>query len=209
MASYPQPPWTLQGFAVATLHLIDIDRVRSLIPHTLDIISVFPGKTVGGVYLSNYSTGSVLEYSELIVAVAVSHAGQIGGWVTHIYVDNPDSVAGGREIWKLPKELAAFTWGKNSVTVRQGDVTLCSMNYSSLFSVGWKPRLGAFGFSSGSDLFSFGFDVEAQFGLANAQLSVPLDSPFTNLIAGQPWLAISATQMRLSVKAPEMLTPKR
>jgi acetoacetate decarboxylase len=25
-------------------------------------------------------------------------------------VDNPDSVAGGREIWGLPKELAEFSW---------------------------------------------------------------------------------------------------
>ncbi|MUL35182.1 acetoacetate decarboxylase family protein [Gloeocapsopsis dulcis] len=210
MALYPQAPWTLQGSAVATLHLIDIERVRSLIPQELDIISVFPGKTVGGVYLSNYSTGSVLQYSELIVvAAAVTHS-EIGGWVSHIYVDNPDSVAGGREIWGLPKELAEFTWEKNSVSVRQSDCTLCTLNYNSLFSIGWKPRLGASSFSSkNSELLSFACGVEAQFGLANAQLTVPTTSPFTDLIIGQPWLAISATQMHLTVDAPQVLTKKR
>lgn len=207
MTLYPQTPWTLQGYAVATLHLIDIERVRSLIPQALDIISVFPGKTLGGVYLSNYGSGSVLEYSELIVvAAAVTHSGKIGGWVSHIYVDNPDSVAGGREIWGLPKELAKFTWEKNSVSVQQSD-RLCTLNYNPSFSIGWKPRLGASSFSSkNSDLLSFAFEVEAQFGLANAQLTVPTTSPFADLITGQPWLAISATQMQLKVAAPTVLT---
>jgi acetoacetate decarboxylase len=65
--SYPQAPWILQGYAFQTLQLLDIERVRPFIPAELDIISVFPGKTLGGVYLSRYSAGSVLEYSELIV----------------------------------------------------------------------------------------------------------------------------------------------
>jgi acetoacetate decarboxylase len=56
-----------------------------------------------------------LEYSELIViAGLVRYSGQIGGWVSHIYVDNADSVAGGRNIWGLPKELAEFIWEKNT-----------------------------------------------------------------------------------------------
>ena len=67
---YPQSPWTLKGYAFQTLHLLDIDRVRPLIPPELNIISVFPGKTLGGVYLSYYGQGSVLEYSELIVIAA-------------------------------------------------------------------------------------------------------------------------------------------
>lgn len=206
MASYPPAPWTLQGFAVATLHLLDIDRVRSLIPPMLDLVSVFPGKTLGGVYLSNYSTSSVLEYNELIVAVAVSHAGQIGSWITHIYVDHPDSVAGGREIWGLPKELAAFTWGKNSVNVRQDQRTLCNLNYNALFSIGWKPRLGASSFSTiDSELMSFPAEVEASFGLVNAQIEIPATSPFAPLALNQPWLSVQAQQMRLQVGAPKVV----
>ncbi len=119
---YPQyTPWTLKGYAISTVHLVDVDKVRSLIPSELNIISVLPGKTLSVVYLSYYGSGSVLEYSELIVAPAlVSYQAKFGGWVSHIYVDNPDSVAGGREIWGLPKEMAEFTWEDNKrVTVRQ------------------------------------------------------------------------------------------
>src|SRR5919199_4290949 len=122
---YPAPPWTLQGYALQTLQLIDVERVRPLIPPEFDIVSVLPGKTIGGVYLSYYGSGSVLEYSELIVAAGmVRYSGKIGGWISHIYVDNPDSVAGGRNIWGLPKELAEFTWERGEhITVRQGNRT--------------------------------------------------------------------------------------
>jgi acetoacetate decarboxylase len=42
----------------------------------------------------------VLEYNELIIIAAVlGYKGKFGAWISHIYVDNPDSVAGGREIW--------------------------------------------------------------------------------------------------------------
>ena len=137
---YPPAPWTLQGYALQTLQLIDIERVRPLIPPEFDIVSVLPGKTLGGVYLSSYGSGSVLEYSELIVNAAIVHySGKSGGWVSHLYVDSADSVAGGREIWGLPKELAEFTWEKgsrtvsgyeNSVIVRHGEQTLCRLSYN-------------------------------------------------------------------------------
>lgn len=111
--THPPAPWTLQGYAIQSAHLLDIERVRPYIPQEFGIIQVLPGKTVGGVYLSHYGSGSVLEYSELIVVAGlVSYSGKFGGWISHIYVDNPDSVAGGREIWGLPKELAEFTWKK-------------------------------------------------------------------------------------------------
>jgi hypothetical protein len=78
--AYPPTPWTLQGYALLTSQLIDVERVRPLIPSELDIISVLPGKTLGGVYLSYYGSGSVLEYSELIVnAALVRCSGKIGG----------------------------------------------------------------------------------------------------------------------------------
>lgn len=69
--AYPQALWTLQGYAIQTVQLIDIEQVRPLIPSELEIVSIWPGKTVGGVYLSYYGSGSVLEYSELIVVAGV------------------------------------------------------------------------------------------------------------------------------------------
>lgn len=204
---YPQAPWTLQGYAIQTLQPLDIDLVRPLIPSELEIISVWPGKTLGGVYLSHYGSGSVLEYSELIIIAAfVTHKGKFGGWVSHIYVDNPDSVAGGREIWGLPKELAEFTWDNGSrVTVRQGNKLLCSLNYTQQ-SFGWRQWLGASGFSTlGSDLLIFPAQLDSRLSLISSKLEVPAESPFASLAIGQPWLTVRADQMILKVAAPEVV----
>ena len=204
---YPQAPWTLQGYAIVTGHLINIDRVRHLIPSELEIISVFPGKTVGGVYLSYYGHGSVLEYSELIVIpAAVGYQGKIGGWVSHIYVDNPDSVAGGREVWGLPKELAEFTWERGErVTVRQGNRTLCSLNYKQQ-TFAWQQWLGGSSFSAkDANLLNFSAELESRLGFIGSKLEVPTESPFSGIGLGQPFLSVRCEQMSLRVRAPEVV----
>jgi hypothetical protein len=204
--AYPQTPWQLQGYAFQAVQLVDTHRVRPLIPPELDILSVWPGKTLGGIYLSAYQSGSVLEYNELIVVAAlVSYRGKFGSWISHIYVDSPDSVAGGREIWGLPKELAEFTWDGDRVTVRQGNQQLCSLSYNRQ-SFGWRQGLAASTFSTlGANLLSFKSEFESQFGLVSAELAVPAESPFASLGLGQPWLTIHCDHLRLSVAAPEVV----
>ncbi|MBW4424357.1 MAG: acetoacetate decarboxylase family protein [Nostoc desertorum CM1-VF14] len=204
---YPQTPWTLQGYAIQTLHLVNVDQVRPLIPSELEIISVWPGKTLASVYLSNYSSGSVLEYSELIVAPAVvNYQRKIGGWVSHIYVDNADSVAGGREIWGLPKELAKFTWQQgNHVTVYQENRKLCSFNYNQQ-SLAWRQWLTASAFSAkGADLLIFPAEFESVLGLISSNLEIPSESPFSGIGLGQPWLTVRCEQMNLRVDAPKVV----
>jgi hypothetical protein len=204
---YPQAPWTLQGYAIQTLHLVNVDRVRPLIPLELEIISVWPGKTLASVYLSNYGSGSVLEYSELIIAPAVvNYQSKIGGWVSHIYVDNADSVAGGREIWGLPKELAKFTWQQgNHVTVYQENRKLCSLNYNQQ-SLAWRQWLTASAFSAkGSDLLIFPAEFESVLGLISSNLEIPAESPFSEIGLGQPWLTVRCEQMSLRIDAPKVV----
>ncbi|MCC5656343.1 acetoacetate decarboxylase family protein [Nostoc sp. XA010] len=204
---YPQAPWTLQGYAMQTLHLVNIDQVRPLIPLELEIISVWPGKTLASVYLSHYGSGSVLEYSELIIAPAVvNYQRKIGGWVSHIYVDNADSVAGGREIWGLPKELAEFTWeqGKH-VTVHQGNRKLCSLNYNHQ-SLAWRQWLTASAFGAkGGDLLIFPAEFESVLGLISSKLEIPGESPFSGIGLGQPWLTVRCEQMSLQIGAPNVV----
>ncbi|RCJ28642.1 acetoacetate decarboxylase [Nostoc minutum NIES-26] len=205
--SYPPAPWKLQGYAIQTLHLVDIERSRHLIPAELKIIPVWPGKTLGSVYLSCYGSGSVLEYSELIVAPAVvNYRGKIGAWVSHIYVDNADSVAGGQEIWGLPKELAEFTWEQEKrVTVRQGNQLLCSLNYNQQ-NFAWRQRFSASSFSAKSaDLLMFPFECESLLGLIGSQLEVFAESPFSEIGLGQPTLTVRYEQMRLKVDAPQVV----
>ncbi|MEH2463169.1 acetoacetate decarboxylase family protein [Nostoc sp.] len=204
---YPQAPWTLQGYAIQTLHLVNIDRVRSLIPLELKILSVWPGKTLASVYLSNYRSGSVLEYSELIIAPAlVNYQSKIGAWISHIYVDNADSVAGGREIWGLPKEPAEFTWEQGErVTVHQENRKLCSLNYNRQ-NLAWRQWLSVSTFSAkGADLLIFPAAFESVLGLISSKLEIPAESPFSGIGLGQPWLTVRCEQMSLRVDAPKVV----
>ncbi|MBW4662959.1 MAG: acetoacetate decarboxylase family protein [Chroococcus sp. CMT-3BRIN-NPC107] len=205
--TYPQPPWTLKGDAFVSLQLLDAARVRPLIPSELNIVSVLPGKTVGGVYLSKYSSGSVLEYSELIIIAGfLSYKGKFGGWVSHIYVDNPNSVAGGREVWGLPKELAQFAWTEHSVTVSQADKLLCKLNYNRQ-SFGLPLKLSASAFScKDSNLLIFPAFAQSSFGLVSAKLEIPTTSPFADLNISQPTiLTIHSDRLNLVVDGPTIV----
>lgn len=213
---YPPAPWNLQGYAIATLQLIDVPRVRPLVPSELEIISLFPGKTLGGIYISSYGLGSVMEYNELIlVSAIVNYSGKWGAWISHIYVDNPNSVAGGRYIWKLPKEIAQFSWeGSDAiaasslgyrVTVRQGNCQLCSLNYS---QQSWALPLSLSGnvFSATSDrLLYFQGDFHSRTGLIRGELEIPQESPFASINIGQPLLTVACEDLRLIANAPETI----
>ncbi|MBD1924465.1 acetoacetate decarboxylase family protein [Microcoleus sp. FACHB-831] len=210
---YPQAPWTLQGFSIQTVHLLDVEKARPLIPPEFEIISVWPGKTLGGVYISSYVAGSVLQYNELIVVPGmVSYAGKFGAWVSHIYVDSAASVEGGRKIWGLPKELAEFSWthgDRSRVNVTQGDKQLCSISYSDALvplSTWWRQPLTGTSFSTlNTDLLLFKSDFEFRLKAASANLAVPSESPFASLDLGQPFLAAYAEDLGLVVHAPEVV----
>jgi acetoacetate decarboxylase len=203
--SYPPAPWYLEGYAVQTLHLIDIARIRHLIPSEFKIISVFPGKTIGGLYLSKYESNSVLEYSELIVVPGLVHyRGKMGGWVSHIYVDNLDSVAGGREIWGLPKEFADFNWEVDKrVIVKQENNILCSLEYNKQSLFAWRQWFAWSSFSMKNvNILSFPFEFEFKLGLVNSKLEVPFKSHFSGLNLKNPLLTMRCGEMSLKVDSP-------
>lgn len=50
--SYPPAPWILKGYAVQSLHLVEVDKIRALIPAELEPVRVLPHKTLAVVYLS-------------------------------------------------------------------------------------------------------------------------------------------------------------
>jgi acetoacetate decarboxylase len=205
--NYPPAPWQLQGYATQTLNLVDIDLVRQLVPPELDIVAVLPGKTIGSVYISEYQLGSVLTYNELIVAPAlVRDRTKIGGWISHIYVDNPNSVAGGREIWGLPKELAEFARIDRQITVKQQDKILCSLNYRpnllSELKITPKITVGCFSNLNGSLLY-FDNSFQGQISSIDSKLEIPESSPFTILNLSTPFLTIDLQDLKLVAGSPE------
>ena len=211
--NYPPAPWYLKGYAIQTLHLLDIESSRHLIPPELEIVSVLPGKTLGGIYLSIYQSGSVLEYSELIVVAGLTrYQNQFGFWISHIYVDNEISVAGGREIWQLPKEMAEFTWKEGEIEVKQQDITLCRLNYNQdwySLSTWWQPQLQANAFSGlERDLLLFKNSFSGNLQLLSGKLFIPETSYFSQLNSGNPLLIAKTNKLDLQAGKPEKIANK-
>jgi acetoacetate decarboxylase len=202
--AYPPAPWRLKGYGLQTLHLVDIDRVRPIVPAHLQILSCFPGKTLGSVYVGQYEEGSTLSYSELIAAPAlIYHQGKVGAWISHIYVDNPDSVAGGREIWGLPKELAQFAWeGRSQVSVKQGDHPLCDWRSTwQLPAIEHPIQVPAFGLPQGQ-VAHFSGRGKVKWQWAGIDLQIAPTSPFASLEWRPPWMTIQLRALDLNVKPP-------
>lgn len=210
--TYPDAPWKIKGYGYQTIHLIDTTEAAKYIPIDLEIVSVLPGKTLGGVFIAKYEADSTLHYSELIVIPGIVRRGnKIGAWVSHIYVDNPDSISGGREIWGLPKEYAEFAWQpteQGGVIVRQSDRVLCRFSHGWQFNL-WQMRGGVSTFSHlEPNLLLFDANAVGHLALIGARLEVPVSSPFAELIDNQPILAVKAEGLDITVDAPSAIAPK-
>ena len=95
---FPPAPWTMHGQLWLSLFRLreDVDDLR-------------PAGVYGAAFVS-YEPGSVLTYSELLVArpVKVDGSGRRVS-ITDIWVDSPESMEGGRALWAIPKGLCDFT----------------------------------------------------------------------------------------------------
>jgi acetoacetate decarboxylase len=115
--TYPAAPWHMAGSLWLTLFKVReaVDELR-------------PAGVYGAAFVS-YEEGSPLTYSEFLVARPIS-TDQDGRRVTitDIWVDSPASVAGGRELWAIPKDLCDFTLESS----RTGPLTTTE----------WSARLG-------------------------------------------------------------------
>jgi hypothetical protein len=109
--TYPSAPWTLSGNAIAIVRLTPIERIADQIPSSLSVVPILPGRTLSIFYVARYDEPSTLPYHECIVSPAlVIRGARVGTWISNIYVDDETSMQAGREIWGLPKQLAAFDW---------------------------------------------------------------------------------------------------
>lgn len=122
--SYPAAPWTMVGQLWLSIFKLKtpVDDLR-------------PAGIYGAAFVS-YEPGSPLTYSELLVARLAdtdAHGRRVS--ITDIWVDSPASVAGGRELWAIPKGLCDFDLD----TQRRGP--LSSTEWSASF--GRKPIASA------------------------------------------------------------------
>lgn len=192
-------PWRLkpQGVTLITLHVVDVGRARAWVPPEYPILRVWPGKTIGGLWVAEYGAGSDLQYNELIAACAtVWYRGRPAPWATHLYVDNPLSVRGGRELLGAPKELAPFTHQEDArthITVGDPQSPICRISYRRQL---WLWRMGARLPALHRDVRTpgqvsvHGNEVRGRVGIARTQVEISEDSPLHALGFGPPLLGI-------------------
>jgi acetoacetate decarboxylase len=107
---YPPSPWQLRGQLHLSLWLppaTEVPRLPAAVGSAARLITV-AGRAIVGTAWVDYQPGSVLEYRELLAAVAVRRGLRPAVTITHIWVDNESSRDGGRELWGIPKDLATL-----------------------------------------------------------------------------------------------------
>ncbi|MEO7091921.1 MAG: acetoacetate decarboxylase family protein [Polyangiales bacterium] len=117
--AYPPAPWHTHGRAFVQSFLV---RAADLeLPDGFRPVAV-AGRCVGILALIEYVAPSPLTYAELTwMPCMVSAGGVRGYYVAKMYVDSPASLAAGRELWALPKQLARFEIGEREATIATED----------------------------------------------------------------------------------------
>jgi Acetoacetate decarboxylase (ADC) len=133
---HPPAPWELNGPAVIVVGAMAADRARRRLPSPTRLAALPFLGALTALVLADYREGSTLRYSELAGVVGPALAARVaGGWIDTMLVDDDASLTGGRAIWNVPKEPAAFEWSgdpPHGVVVRDRDGTL-------VVSARWSP----------------------------------------------------------------------
>jgi acetoacetate decarboxylase len=204
--AYPPPPWRLGGWGIATVGLLASAAAAEFVPEGAQLVTVLPGKTVGGMFFLAYEFGSLV-YRELnVVAGLVRVGARLAFVLPRLYVDSPASLAGGREIWAVPKELATFEIGQldgeTSIDVAQGARRICCLR-----SRGSGPRLclplplPSLGVRDETFAF-FTARLRAAFSLANVDVTLGPGSEFAALGLERPRFGVRCDDLTLAVPAP-------
>jgi acetoacetate decarboxylase len=198
-------PWPLRapGPVLASLHWVEANHARQLVPPEFRLLRFLPGWTIGGLLLARYGPGSALEYSELVVGAAtVWHGRGPALWVTDLFVDNPDSVEGGRTLLGAPKRLAAFSWEEDEVTVAESGSPICRVRHRPGLRL-WRQRLRLVALHrdvrdpSAATAALHGQTLTGRWRLASLDVDVPEGSPWEWLTSRKPIVGLRGRDVEL------------
>ena len=187
----PDAPWRVAGRFVAMVGLIAVPLARKALPGDYKLVRVFPGYTVGAIFVAEYTDSSVGPYSELgIIPATVRVRGTRRMCISHIYVDNERSLAGGRDIWGLPKKMATFTWSDSldpdgrerlEVLVCEGDTELLHLQTTrQLLRVPGSFKLPMVS-QLGDRVLRWQAKIKSKAYKVHAELTVNPEAPFADL----------------------------
>ncbi|MFF5185852.1 acetoacetate decarboxylase family protein [Streptomyces sp. NPDC000345] len=131
MTPYPDEPWHLAGQMYLSLWLVPRAQLPALVPGTRPL--TVAGRGLVGAAWVVYENDSVLHYNELLRAVAVRDGARPRVSITDIWVDSEVSMAGGRALWGIPKEMATFEARRTDATsfaAKTGQGALAAARYT-------------------------------------------------------------------------------
>ncbi len=172
---FQSAPWTLRGEAIVGFKWVRSDVARQFVPPDATVLCPWPGRTLALLYLAHYRDSPVGEYHEAIVAPApIWHRGQLGFWVSHIFVNKARSIAAGRAIWALPKQPASMQWTRSAFSALGSGLDL-QVQVTRPRRWVWLPFVGA-AMSRYSNVESwFGVRGVARVGFARSRLQLADD----------------------------------
>jgi hypothetical protein len=208
--TYPPPPWRLEGWGVATFGLLDSAAAKGFVPAGARLVTIVPGKTVGGLLFLSYERGSLV-YRELNVVAGLARVGMRFAYLlARLYVDSSASLAGGREIWGVPKELATFGVGQSdgltTIDVLNGTQRICRLRCTAPGPGLRLPiPLPSFGLRDDAFLFFTG-TLLARTSLIRASVEMPVEGPFAGLGLSRPLIALRCDNATIAVPAPRVIS---
>ncbi|MGW3359313.1 acetoacetate decarboxylase family protein [Streptomyces bungoensis] len=106
---YPPEPWQLRGDMHVALWLVPGDDLPHWpLPDGVHAVSPAGRRRLLVTFWVDYRSGGDLAYRELLVAIVVRRAARLAATAVQVWVDDERSLAGGRQLWAIPKERAAF-----------------------------------------------------------------------------------------------------
>lgn len=184
--TYPPAPWELHGWGAQSLLLME--------------------RKLATVYFASYDSGT-LRYRELIVARGLRWIEGLPRFhIERIWVDSAQSVAGGRAIWHLPKELAAFEFSPvengTHVAVRDAGGALCEMEITAgRGGIPIRLPVPSFG-TAGGIIHPFTANVSASTALARVRVHFSENGPFAAFNNAKTLAAWRFRRLSLRVAAP-------
>lgn len=136
--NYPPEPWNLAGDAFVSGWRLPVNALPELPPQ------VRPVSLAGSGFVFtawvDYQRSGLLAYRELMATVAVRNGTRPAACITHIWVDSPVSLAGGRALWNIPKDLAEFEFSHEpefSASLRTGEGVIAEASYRTVAGSPW------------------------------------------------------------------------
>lgn len=121
---YPPEPWDLTGTGAITTWRVPVGALPEL-PSGVRAAAVRGTALVTTAFV-RYDDRGLMAYDELLAAVLVRHGRGVALSITDIWVDSETSVAGGRGLWGIPKDLATF--GEHFAETADGPIAAASFS---------------------------------------------------------------------------------